>query len=399
MLAGLNDENVVRLLASDNAYLLETESYSGRPATTTLWSSTDGLTWDESPDAIANQGDQYDRRTAAIAGGFYTWVNGSGFAPPGSVPAFSADGLNWSAVEDAPNGTNLRLADFQRGIVAIDLDRGTLTPRVWNGSFATGRLEWHRLASSDDFFAGGVVTQVVSDGRRAYAFGWDRSTEQPLVWTGNGVQWARTSLPDSFGGYPLTAAAGPHGVVVLGYRHTLRGDNPIVWHRTVVGSWLPERDPMLAAVPNPSADDCPAIPTDYLEFMVVDSAGVVSCYGDAPMTFQAFSVACDDCAGPAEGNPQPAWLLNPNKNQLYLSPQEANGNWWSSVVLGPSLKPDPAWTGSLVELTGHFDDPAASTCRFDLTADSLSYWTGPHTVIDGCRTTFVVTDVKVVSAP
>jgi hypothetical protein len=388
MLAGLEQEYVVRLLGSENGYLMETASENrGYPNRTTLWSSTDGLTWNESTAAISKQEGYGDRHIAAIAGGFYMWGDSS-------HGAFSVDGLTWSVVDDLPGGVNLRLADLQGRVVAIDLERATLSPRVWSASVASGRLVWRRIASSDDFFSGGVVTQVVSDAKRVYAFGWDRSTDQPLVWTGNGVEWVRTALPDSFGGHPLSAAAGPRGVVVLGYRHTLRGENPIAWHRTAVGGWLPEPDPMLAAAPDPGTDECPAPPADFFDFMVIDSAAFISCYGDTPITFQAFSVGCDGCSGTVEGNPQPAWLLNPNTNQLYLAPNESNSGWQSTVILGPGLKAEQGWNGITLQLTGHFDDPASPTCHIDPTADSVQYSTGPQGLIDQCRSTFVVTDVR-----
>ncbi|MEO8638356.1 MAG: hypothetical protein ABI458_00415 [Chloroflexota bacterium] len=393
MLGGMDQEYVVRLLGSESGYLMETESQNrGSLSGTTLWASADGLTWNESTATISRQEGYGDRHIMAVAGGFYVWGNSS-------HGAFSVDGLTWSVVDEVPGSVNLRLADFGERVVAIDLDPATLVPRVWSGSVVRGRLEWHRLATSDDFFAGGVVTQVVSDGRRVFAFGWDRSTEQPLVWTGNGVQWLRAPLPESFGGHPLTAAAGPSGVVVLGYRHSLRGDNPIAWHRTAVGGWLAEPEPMLAAVPDPSTNECPPPPADFLEFSVIDSAAFISCYGDAPITFQAFSVGCEGCSGTMEGNPQPAWLLNPNTNQLYLAPNENNTGWQSNVILGPDLEREPAWNGITLQLTGHFDDPASPTCHIDLTADTVQYSAGPQALIDQCRSTFVVTDVKVLPGP
>jgi hypothetical protein len=188
-------------------------------------------------------------------------------------------------------------------------------------------------------------------------------------------------------------------VVVLGYRHTLRGENPIAWHRTSGGSWLPEPDPLLTVVPDPATDECARLPTELLEFIHVDSAAVISCYGDAPITFEAFSVRCDDCSYAEEGNPQPAWLLNPGSNQLFLSPEEStDGNWWSTGVLGPGITRNEAWTDTWIEVTGHFDDPAAATCRSEVTADSVSYWTGLQALIERCRLTFVVTDVTVLGS-
>jgi hypothetical protein len=328
------------------------------------------------------------------------WDNDLGFVIPGSVGAFSVDGIAWTGVDDGPNGVNLGLADFHGRVVGIDLDRTSLDPRVWSGSVAQGRIVWQRQEASDKVFTGAVVTQVVSDGRRVYAFGWDWSTEQPLVWTGNGVEWVREALPETFGGPPVAAAAGPHGPVVLGYRHSFRGANPIVWHRTSAGDWLPEPEPLLAFVPNPTADECAPLPTDLLEFIVVDSAAIIACYGDAPITFEAFSVRCDGCAYEEEGNPQPAWLLSPGTNQLFLSPEDRNdGSWWNTAVLGPDLTFDSAWTDKWIEVTGHFDDPAAATCRRDVSADSVSYWTGLQATVDQCRQNFVVTQVTVLSPP
>jgi hypothetical protein len=401
MLGGLNGAALMQLIGSENGYLLETEPQGGPfGGSSTLWSSADGLIWTESTDGIEIGGGTEDRRIAPVSGGFYMWDNGLGFVTPRSVGAFSVDGSTWSGVEgDAPNGLNLRLAGTQDRVVAIDHDRTTLDPRVWSGSVADGRMVWERRQGSDQAFAGAVVTQVVSDGSRIFAFGWDWSTEQPLVWTGNGVDWVRERLPETFGGLPRVAAAGPRGVVVLGYRHTFRGDNPIVWHRTAGGDWLPEPDPMLAVVPDPTTDDCAPLPTELLEFNVVDSAAVIVCHGDAPITFQAFSVRCTEfCSWDNEGNPQPAWLLSPISNQLYLSPVESNdGSWWQSVVLGPGISRDAAWTDRWIEVTGHYDDPAAATCRRDVTADSVSDWTGLQAIVDQCRQTFVVTDVTVLS--
>jgi hypothetical protein len=156
---------------------------------------------------------------------------------------------------------------------------------------------------------------------------------------------------------------------------------------------------MVAAVPDPSTDDCPELPTEYLEFMVMDSAAIIACYGAAPITFQAFSVLCEGCGGPWEGNPEPAWLLDTSLNALSLAPSQTDSGWSSSVVMAPTLEPDAAWTDAWIEVTGHLDDPAASTCHLEPTADMLSYWTGQQSLIDQCRQTFVVTSVTVVTPP
>ena len=48
--------------------------------------------------------------------------------------------------------------------------------------------------------------------------------------------------------------------------------------------------------------------------------------------------------------------------------------------------------GKRVTVTGHFDDPAASTCRS--TAALETEPPAPEFVVLGCRTAFVVTDIQ-----
>ena len=394
MMGGVRNAYVIQLIGSDHGYLMETQADQG----STFWSSVDGQTWRESIDPIVKGPNYGQRQISPVMGGFYLSDGSPGEAPGQSVGAFSADGLTWSKVA-GPNGLNLRMTDFQGGIVAFDIGRTTGATRAWSAAITNGQLLWKHQAELDQAFADAVVTQAVSDGKRVFAFGWDRSTEDALVWTGTGTQWLRSSLPGSFGGIPAVAAAAAGRVVVIGHRPDLRGDNPIAWHRTAGGGWLPEPDPMLDLVPDPSTDDCPALPTTYLDFMVIDSAAMIACYGAAPITFPAYSASCYQCGGEQEGKPQPAWLINSSVNALYLAPNDSNGGWSSTAVLAPDLTLDPAWTNEWIEVTGHFDDRAAATCHIEPTVDMIPWWSGQGSVITQCRQTFVVTTVKVVSAP
>lgn len=405
MLEGVNDEFVTQLVASDHGYLLETHAQEGFGSPYgTLWSSPDGLVWRESTDPRLRQAIHGERRIAALHDGFYIWDTGNWDTgnPSGaltSFAAFSEDGLSWSEVENGPNGANRQLTQSDDRLVAIDVDRSTVATRVWTGVIADRQIAWIRETASEAAFAGTFVRQVVSDGTSVFAFGWDMATDEPLVWTGNGIDWVRAALPESFGGIPLIAAGRPGGAVVVGNRPTLRGDNPIFW-RSGTERWLPEPDPILPVVPDPTGEECPDLPDEYLEYAVVDAPGVVSCYGDAQITFRAYSVPCEGCAGTTGGNPDPAWLLNPGDDQLWLSPSDSDTGWSSPAVLGPSLVPlDAAWTQTWIEVTGHFDDPAAATCHRQPALDELSYWYGQQSIIDQCRATFVVTQVTVLSGP
>ena len=388
-MSGLTDEYPGQLLGSDQGYLFQT--YGGRfGGGSTMWRSADGVVWREVIGPVVGRSDQY-RETIAVPAGFYSWNEQSA--------AFSADGRIWTTAADGPGRNGLRMSGLEDQILAIDISPKTRDPRVWLGSVAGGALSWSREAESEGIFMGAVVTQVVTRGSRAFAFGWERSTDAPLVWTGDGLHWLRAPLPGAFGGIPVTAAAGPAGVVAVGHRPTLRGDNPIVWHRTAVGTWLPEEEPMLELVPNPSTDACPALPRDALEFFTLDVGAAITCFGDAPITFRAWTAACDGCSGGWSGQAQPEWLLSPSTNQLYLSPVESTGDWWTSVVVAPSLEMDTAWPNAQLELTGHFDDPSAATCHYEPSPDELSYWSGQQPYLDQCRQTFVVTKVTIVSRP
>src|SRR6185437_12873178 len=123
---------------------------------------------------------------------------------------------------------------------------------------------------------------------------------------------------------------------------------------------------------------------------VVDAAAVVSCHGDEPITLEGLSVRCEGCAWNADGDPQPAWLMNPYTNVLYMSPVETDSGWQTTMTLGPLLTFDPAWTDQRLRVTGHYDDPAAVTCHQDVNADSVEWWSGQQAIINQCRQTFVV---------
>ena len=394
IMAGMQGAYALQISASDRAYLLETSTYRGD--SNTLWSSADRLTWRESVKHGVDPGNTGWGRTNAFSAGFYRW-NGDQTDVRIVPAAFSQDGETWSRVEDGPSGVNRPMTSIEDRILAIDVDPQTMAPRVWVGTVAGDTLLWRHDSSADASFAGAVVTQLVTAGQRALAFGWDRSTEEPLTWSGDGHRWLRESLPESFGGPPQLAAAGGSGVVLVGHRPTLRGDNPIFWRLTARG-WEAEAEPVLELVPDPSTDACPAPPSDFLAFSVIDHAAAIVCFGDAPITFRAWSVSCEGCYGTGPGAYRPDWLANPIANQLLLSPIEENTGWWTSVVVDPSLAMDSSWTETVLEITGHFDDPAAATCHYEPAAQELSYWSGQRSFIDQCRQSFVVTAVSVVSS-
>ena len=382
------------MVGSDAGYLLATSG--GRGADSTFWFSEDGTTWRETADAGIS--DTPWVRLAGGASGFYAW-DAQGQAGDGAPDAaYSANARTWTPVSGGPDGPEAQAVAIGDRWVGTDIEAGTGDRRMWVGVVDGNQLLWRR-EPDDAAFLGAAVTTMVSDGRRAVAFGWDRSTERPLVWIRDAATWTRSALPDGFGGLPRIAAGGQAGVVVVGYRVTSRGQNPVFWYLEGDSSWAPEQDPLLPVVADPSTDECGPAPSTGIDFVVLDHSLAVACLGDAPITFRAWSVACPDCFGPAYGNGMPAWLATPGANQLALSPIKAFDGYWNSVVLDPALPKDSTWAGAWLEVTGHFDDPRAQACRLTLSTDDELYYAGRQSVVDGCRQQFVVTAVTPVDGP
>ena len=383
-----------QLVGSPRGYLLTVGG--SRLGNIAIWYSPDGLTWLEAADPGFAPGAQLV--VVATSLGFYALDQrvpadrGSGAAA-----AFSGDGTRWVRVDDGPAaGSPVGAVDDH--LLAIELDPATGSAQVWIGAVVRDGFVWHRDPSQDPIFAGAGVTALVSDGQRMAAFGWDRATERPLAWIREGGAWGRSPLPSSFGGIPRVAAAGPGGFVVLGYRTTMRGPNPVIWRQTGNGSWAPEADPLLAAVPDPSPADCGSPPRDAVDFVVLDRAAAAVCLGAAQVTFRAWSARCDCGYGEPSGHYLPAWLAEPTVDQLYLSPIETTSTWLS-VVLAPTLPAEVTFDNHWVEVTGHFDDAAAPSCQWLPQGYEVVYYSGRQDTVSACRQQFVVTAVRLVDGP
>ncbi|MEP6681395.1 MAG: hypothetical protein ABJB65_07950 [Chloroflexota bacterium] len=384
--------NPTQITGNDKGYLLAA-SGSGEPDTT-FWFSEEGITWRET--AASGMSSRGWPRFAAGPGGFYAWDTGG---ERGSEPVaiFSADARTWAAVSDGPRGPSSQVVSVGAVWNGTDVDSGTGARRLWTGEVKNKQLTWRREPDThalDD----AVVTTMVSDGRRAVAIGWERSTERPMTWIRARGGWVPSPLPGAFGGLPRVAAAGPSGVVVVGYRPTLRGQNPVFWHLAADGSWAAEKRPLLTAAPSPAPGECGSPPANAVDFMVLDHALAVACLGSTPITFRAWSPRCDGCFGASDAG-RPAWLATPGANQIAVTALEGFDGWSSSVVLAPGVNPDPAWTGKWLELTGHFDDHASASCRLTPSPEEELYYAGRQSVVDGCRQQFVVTSVVAVEGP
>jgi len=376
------------LAGSQAGYVLVSETGSSDSA---LWFSGDGLLWTERPVAPTRQG--MGTRLAATPLGFYVWgLNDP--ATPG-VGMFSTDGWTWS--DASPIGPGQIVDVVADGDHLVAMGRGPGGTRMWKGTIDGQQLTWSPDNTAP--FRTAVGSRLVSDGQRVIVLGWDRATETPLWWQRDGLSWQRHAMPADFGGLPSWAVGGAQGVVAVGQLASNSGRMPVFWHLGDGAVWEREAIPVMPAPTAPTPRTCGPKPDDLLGLMSVDSLWAAICFGDAPITVRGWSVACDGCYSRSEGTWQTEWLAQPaDWGVMHLSPYKSNV--WGAMdgVLHPSLRDRPPLARRL-EITGHFDDPEAASCRWIPTLADEYWYSGTDEIVDGCRARFVVTAVREVNGP
>jgi hypothetical protein len=137
------------------------------------------------------------------------------------------------------------------------------------------------------------------------------------------------------------------------------------------------------------AADCVNPPPDIAALSVV--ADPVACYGNAPLTFDATWLGGGVADCPAA--PEPAWLAcSPFSLQPFGDTRKV-GAPQLFVAVDPSVSFSPAEPFAQVRVTGHFDDPAALTCRETQLGGGAETLAPVADTIESCRRRFVVTQV------
>ena len=161
--------------------------------------------------------------------------------------------------------------------------------------------------------------------------------------------------------------------------------------------------PSESAAPSPTATatfpvGCINPPTDITTLIDLQSTGPldpagdpVACYGNAPLSFDAtwYGGGVADCP-PA---PEPAWLACSSFSLQAAGDTRKVGAPQLFVAVDPSVIVSFSESYAQVRVTGHYDDPAAQTCReTQLGGDAQTLAPAAET-IERCRRTFVVTQV------
>jgi hypothetical protein len=225
-----------------------------------------------------------------------------------------------------------------------------------------------------DSFVGSVVTTLADDGLRVRSkprVSDDSFKLEPLLPLGS--QLYVLDGPVSASGYawyevvPLTSRKLPTGWVASADR---------------------DGEPWIAA----GEFDCPPVPTDFQSVAALPPGVGLVCFPRLPITVQARLISCN-CEVDGDWY-TPLWFhLNDNPELLVepgvtsVPPDMAD---WFGLNLDPAGEhPDVLPVGEVVEVTGMFDHPAASTCtRTEMDGEPVSS--------QGCRLEFAVTRLLVV---
>ena len=143
-----------------------------------------------------------------------------------------------------------------------------------------------------------------------------------------------------------------------------------------------------------SLDDCPEA-SDLTALLETPGFDRVNCFGSEQITLRGVTeIACQ--GGAREGTYEPGWLASWCIHWVLTDRQMADGP--RTGTLGLSFPPDVAVpddvvNGSVVEVAGHFDDPAAAACNVE---PETTYQSNDSSLWVLCREQFVVTEIGVV---
>lgn len=151
-----------------------------------------------------------------------------------------------------------------------------------------------------------------------------------------------------------------------------------------VAGWVTVRDG--AATVRTVAARCP----DEVTLAIVGAmlaSERLACFGRDEITLSGTS-GCASCAGATTDVARPEWLIGAFSAELLsVDPTLRLGDL--AMRFSPDGPERPA-PGSIVDVTGHFDDPAASTCRLEVTIRNTLLPVARALAVDACRQEFVV---------
>ena len=327
--------------------------------------SADGQAWQESAFPVSSSENVTGWGVVAVPQGFLLWVT--------DVPAtrvfFTTDGRDWVATGPSlPGSANTPplFAVAGNRILAVVTDYATGKQSIWRASLPGPTLSWTRETATEATMANTAIATLVSDGSTLLLSGYDQSDATPRFWrTTDGNSWNQMPGEALFGGVmPAAMAGSTAGFVGIGRVVTPAGLNSVMWHSANGLDWSGEVDPVLGLIRSAVVGTCPALPETQLEWLAIPAPVAAECFGDTPITFSGWLTEGGGCGGFTPGTFEPEWLASMFATYpVLVTPFEAEYGGCGSAARHPSLVSIPdkqQW----VTVTGHYDDPAASTCHW-----------------------------------
>lgn len=354
--------------------------------------SVDGQAWRESGFPVSSSENVTGWGVVAVPQGFLLWVTDV----PGTRLFFTTDGGDWVATGPSLPGTANTPPLFAVAgdrIFAVLTDYATGAQSIWRASLPGPTLNWTRQSATEAALAETALTALVSDGSTFLLSGYDRSNVTPRLWRStDGSSWKQIPGEALFGGVMPAAMAGSDaGFVGIGRVMTAAGPSPVMWHSPDGLGWSSEADPVLGLVQSSVIGSCPALPATQIDWLAIPGPVAAECFGDTPITFTGWLSASEGCGGYAPGTLEPAWLISIGATyEIMITPFEAEYSGCGSAARHPTLSSLPE-KQQWVTLTGHYDDPAASTCRWSPDPLYPSAYDDPAALVQRCRGQFVAT--------
>jgi hypothetical protein len=147
--------------------------------------------------------------------------------------------------------------------------------------------------------------------------------------------------------------------------------------------------------------DCPGVPRTFAGFFELEPLTWVACVGRKSITVPARLADPEATCGVDAGwTIAPEWLAStcPHPKFIVFDPKTNVNSFYS--VIDPGLdtrafRPGPETKDFIaVNVTGHFDDKAATKCKGMTTEPGVVVEMGRDEIVTSCRAIFVITGIK-----
>ncbi len=139
---------------------------------------------------------------------------------------------------------------------------------------------------------------------------------------------------------------------------------------------------------------CPGFEPDLATLTSITAWEQLACFGDRSLTIVG-TYGCPICGDLVPGSYAPAWLALPSLIS-YLGSDSTSPRLVLHFSPQSGLEPPP--NASIVRVTGHFSDPASTTCRIARPDHELNDPIDPPTAELYCRERFVVDAYEVIGS-